>query len=474
MIHPVRIGSPGALLALQTVAFLILTAVLFHLFATGKEQLFLGAIVGGIFTFFILHRPHLGVVILLAVWLTGFSPRLFGARFLTVPYVIGAILFFCLGLAILRERGFWAWRVSQIKILFVIGILFFLSTWWNYGDPLSILLPHLDLTERLLQDFITRFVFLIFFIQFINTRRRIELLVLITLGVIVAAAWTGASYFLSGGGRARAAFSLAANPNRLAFICVFATSLLWFYRSLGHAAWLKSLMAPLLFLLPTVALATGSRSGFLQLLALAAIIIKEQEGWSPLKRARSFFLLGSVALLLFVAVPAAQFMRATTFDPTAQAPGKESLNKRIVRVWHLLDTAASNPIFGIGIGNFGWFNQITYGDTRRPHNSYLGALAEGGIGVLALYLLLFYVTYQMLRQLERAGPPELLWLSKGLRVGFILFLIFSAFADFWYSDFLYVIVGLAVVITRLSRYQQLRSPSQPRPQLVPVPTGFAA
>ena len=79
-----------------------------------------------------------------------------------------------------------------------------------------------------------------------------------------------------------------------------------------------------------------------------------------------------------------------------------------------------------------------YGSSGHTHNSYLWALTAGGIGVFGLYLLLFYLTYRMLRQLERSGPQELLWLSKGLRVSLVLFMIFSAFADFWLSDFMYL------------------------------------
>ena len=71
--------------------------------------------------------------------------------------------------------------------------------------------------------------------------------------------------------------------------------------------------------------------------------------------------------------------------------------------------------------------------------------------MLALYLLLFYVTYRMLSRLEKSGPRELLWLSKATKANLLLFLIFSGFADFWLSDFIYLIIGLAVAMTYLWR-----------------------
>jgi hypothetical protein len=82
---------------------------------------------------------------------------------------------------------------------------------------------------------------------------------------------------------------------------------------------------------------------------------------------------------------------------------------------------------------------------------------SGGIIALGLYLLLLYITYRMLRQLERHGPRELLWLSKGLRVGFILFLFASVFANFWLNTIFFVIIQ-----TTLAMYyywQRLRQPN---------------
>jgi hypothetical protein len=81
----------------------------------------------------------------------------------------------------------------------------------------------------------------------------------------------------------------------------------------------------------------------------------------------------------------------------------------------------------------------------------------------------------MLNQLKRSGPRELLWLSKGLRVNFILFLVFSAFADFWVNDFLYLMIGLTVAMTVLWQRQEVKVTQVGFPrQLVPTPVGLAA
>jgi O-antigen ligase len=461
------------LLLLQGMGLLLLTFFLFQIFSTGKGQPYLLAILAGLGTLCVLYRPDWGVLALLMVWFLDFSPRVLGVRFLSVPYLVVGVLLIPFALSILRDRMIWVLRVPQVNIFLLIGILLLASTWWNAEQhPLSII-PEFDSTERMLHLFFARLIFLVFFIYFITTQKGIELAVFLALVLILIAAQSALPVSLSGR-RARATFSLAANPNRLAFICLFATSLLWFYRASLQARW-KSLAVPLLFFLPAIALATGSRSGFIQMIVLAVLILKEQEGWSAIKRIHSFLFLGAVLIALSVIVPASQYMRATSFDPTTQAPGKQSLNHRITRIWNLLETAASNPILGIGIGNFRWVNQSRYGDDRQPHNSYLGTLAESGVLVLSLYLLLFYVTYRMLNELKRSGPRELLWLSKGLRVNLILFLVFSAFADFWVNDFLYLIIGLTVAMTVLwKRQESTAAQLRPSSVLAPTPVGLTA
>jgi hypothetical protein len=64
---------------------------------------------------------------------------------------------------------------------------------------------------------------------------------------------------------------------------------------------------------------------------------------------------------------------------------------------------------------------------------------------------------------EAHGPAELLWLAKGLRVGLVLFLLFSAFADFWLSEIFAIVVALplamAGVTARQARAAAVRVPA---------------
>ena len=119
------------------------------------------------------------------------------------------------------------------------------------------------------------------------------------MGLIAAAAISALFLFVTGSGgggagRAAANFSMAKNSNRLAYLCMFATSLIWFYRSYAQTRRWKLLTLPLLVVLPIASLATGSRGGLLQMAALAAAIIKDQKGWSAAKRIYCIFSMGFV------------------------------------------------------------------------------------------------------------------------------------------------------------------------------------
>jgi hypothetical protein len=448
------LAHPRAWLAVQASALILLTFGLVDIMSGSRRDLFLGAILGGICALWLTQQPHWGALIILAVWITNVDV------FESTPYLVSAVLLLPFGLTVLRDRQIWVLRVPQVRILLIIGIIFLISTWWSeFKYPVS-LFPEKDQTVRQMQVFATRLVWLTFFLYFINTRQKIELATWIALGLVVAAASSAAPASLLKGGdisRAEAGFSLAENSNRLAYISIFATTLFWYYRFDGPASRWRNWTLPFIVCLPLIALATGSRSGFLQIGILALLLVKDQRGWAPAKRILCIFFMGFVALFLSAIVPATNLMRATTFDPNVVAPGQTSLQNRLLVVFDALKMFASDPIFGAGIGNFPWVARAYFQSNGQTHNSYLWALVSGGIGTLALYLLLFFITYGMLREAERSAPRELLWLSKGLRVNLILFMLFSAFADFWLSDFLYLFVGLAVALNQLPRVQEPRS-----------------
>ena len=433
---------------LVAIGFALLTLVLIGVFAYAGN-LFLLAIVGLIGFTVLMVRPDLGVLMMVAALSAEIIPE---ARFLNAPYLIGIALAIPLAAEFLRDGEIWSLREPVVRILLAIGALYLLSTWWNgFRAPITPF-PELDKTQWLMVAFIVRLGFLILFIHFVNTPQRMEAAVWLMVALFTLAAVSSWSGFSADeeivSQRAEGEFGASRNSNRLAFVCVFSSAFLWFFHAHARGRPWKVVVLPLLFFLAASALAAGSRSGLLQAVVLVLLIVKDQKGGSMSRKVASFLVIGCTALFLLSVVPSSPLERATSFDPDIEAPGQESLLNRAEQLKTAVRLFVTHPLLGIGIGNFETMSIPLHDMGRGTHNSYLRALSEGGIGVFALYIWLFVVTFRRLAEIERAGLPELIWLVKGVRAAFVVFLIYSATADIWNNNYLYMLLGLAIAMNR--------------------------
>jgi O-Antigen ligase len=440
--------------ALLGIGFAGVVGCLAIIFSSSLRTLFLLALLGAIGYAFIIWRPYWGLLLL---WAASFF------QLPLVPYLLSALLLVPLGLAVLREqlrdRMMRLLYVPHVWILLTIGVLFIISIWWHdYVFPTDVL-PEVDETWDQMRVFALRFLFLLFALYFVETGGHVNGLVWFVVGLIlvtIVTALPGVSSVIPGmgprghwGTRAVASLSLADNPNRLGLIALFATSVLWFRRTDAPSGLLFRLVSvPFFIVLPYVALSTGSRSAFLQLVVLGLLMVKEQKGWSPAKRVRSLVFGGALAALLLSLVPATELVRATTFDPTVKNEGQDSLRNRFNTSLVIAKMVITNPILGVGIGDFVALKRALYGLPREQHehNSYLWATLGGGVGALALYLWMIYLTFRMLKAVEASGVREWVWVVKALRTNLCLYLIASLTADIWLNLFFYLIVGLPAVM----------------------------
>jgi len=457
---------------LTAAAAVTCTLALIPLLASGKAWILLASLGVALAALYLVCRPHWAVLGILVFWF--FDINLTGAKYVSVPYLLAALLMIPLTVTVLRDRGIWVLRVPQLKLFLGLSLVFLAALAWSYLTQPAAPIAAVDETWRQVRLFVTRLGFLIFVLYFVRTPRQVTQTLFLLVLMILVSAGDALHPFLKGAAmdRAHGSMGLAENSNRLAFVAVFAASVIWFFRAYAPPRWWKPLTAPLLLVLPVTVLMTASRNGLLQLVLLGALALKEQKHWSPSRRMYSFLFLVAVGLVALVVVPSANLLRATTFDPTVVRPGQESLRNRFTTVVAALDMAARNPVLGVGPGNFRWRHQAEWGNDRETHNSYLWALTAGGPLFLLLYLLIFHRTYLMLRAAEGASPPHLVWVAKTLRVNLILFMLFSAFADFWLSEFLHFIVGLTVALYNLTAGARAARPvpAPARPAAWPVAT----
>jgi O-antigen ligase len=287
----------------------------------------------------------------------------------------------------------------------------------------------------MLQNLVTRFVFLIFFVSFIRTLRDVKLVVWAIIGLILVTAFSGAQASIEGmaPGSYRAAAKLgiqaAGNENRLAFLCVAGMAILWYCRRTVRWSLPQLLLTASLPLLALTALLTGSRSGLVNLAILFTLIA--MEGRFSIKRQIQTALVVIVAVYL-----GAYFLTSTHIErlenlvpgASTAVKGTTSIDKRLRTLTDGLGMISENPLFGVGIGNFMWVHLQMTGTTTSPHNSYLWAASEGGIPTLLLYLALFGVTLKDLLLVERrANQPELRLVARGVRTSLLALLVFTAF-----------------------------------------------
>src|SRR5262249_9045450 len=125
----------------------------------------------------------------------------------------------------------------------------------------------LDRTDTMTHDYVTRLVFLIFFVSFVRSRRDISI-VFITFMVSLYAAipsalinwWQGN---LSLGFRAVSSVTLGANPNKLAMICLMEMTCWWFWSRSRPGLIRQAIGLACVGSSMVVLVTTGSRSGLL-------------------------------------------------------------------------------------------------------------------------------------------------------------------------------------------------------------------
>jgi len=115
-----------------------------------------------------------------------------------------------------------------------------------------------------------------------------------------------------------------------------------------------------------------------------------------------------------------------------------------------------HPLVGVGIGNFNFERAILdpFGTIGPPHNSYLWALAEGGILTFSCFVAFFVYLWRSIRDIEweyeaRFGDLRLGWLVSAMRTMLIGFLFYSIFADMWHHVMFYIVMGLMISTIRV-------------------------
>jgi O-antigen ligase len=304
-------------------------------------------------------------------------------------------------------------------------------------------------------NFVARLVYLVFFIVLTRDRRDIKLMFLtFMLALFVAvpsALFNMATGELNRGFRASASFTSGANPNRLAMICLIEIACWWFWSRARPTVLRQALAFAAIGASTMVLFGTGSRSGLLGAGVLGILIQRSPRGFRA-SAPQIGLVAASAVFAIATMVPAESWQRMINFNPAKGEIGATSNQMReetLERAWQIFK---DHPTFGIGLGNFREVSRQIYQDTyfRPPHNSYLWAASEGGILVVIAYVGLFWVTWRDLQVVTRLAhrDPEIGAAAGAIRVIFLLYAFFCAFADLWLNPITYTMLGMIIVMRR--------------------------
>jgi O-antigen ligase len=424
-------------------------------------------VLGLLFFALVFAYPEYGIALFLSTFLVTYPAALQGSGLLTINNVLGGIFVILLAYKIYNERDWWFLYSREVQLLVFIFLMFYLSDRFNGPDPR--LLPLLGVLEHgaeNMRTFVTRSIFVLFFINFVRTPRHVLLIYLLAVVLMVVSAITGVQGVMRGGGlygyRAvgGGVIGAAANPNRLAMFAILAIAELYYLTTWLSFPGVTLLVSPLVGVLGLCVFMTASRSGLLGLLVCAIAIVVE-EGFS----ARKLLGYGLTALLVLVLV--VQFTPAKTIERITNLPftqggqtglGSSSFERREYNWEQAIEMFRRNPVLGVGIGNWelARFLQDPIRNTGAPHSSYLLALCEGGILCLLGYLALLWRCWRNITFAERylddpnfSLSRNLRWVVKSAKTDFIVLIFFSLFADLWQLVILFWLVGISIVIRRM-------------------------
>jgi hypothetical protein len=410
-------------------------------------------------------RPVVGLSIMTTAYLLSAYPTVLqDLGLLSVNNLLGVCFVVLLLAQVLETRELSFLTRPQVLLLAVIGLIFLAATLHATAlyPTLEVSratgrtgLKIIDRTDEMTEDFTTRLIYLIFILAFTRTRSDFRVLfftmVLALFTAVPSALFNWAEGGLNRGFRTAASLTAGSNPNRLAMICLIEIACFWFWAR-ARPSKLRAVIA-IGAIAPSALVwaSTGSRSGLLGaavMLGLMQTSGRRLRVPTPLLAAS---LVGGLLVLLVIAPPLAVQRMFNFFPETHGEIGASSLELRESAIDSAVEIIHDHKWLGIGLGNFREVARQVYADEyfRPPHNSVLWAQAEGGIGVLIGYIVLFGLTWLDLRRavaVTSTADPEMAALGMALRTVLGLYLFFSLFADLWLNPLAYLLIGLTVAL----------------------------
>jgi probable O-glycosylation ligase (exosortase A-associated) len=207
------------------------------------------------------------------------------------------------------------------------------------------------------------------------------------------------------------------------------------------------------------ALSTHSRGGFIAAIAMGT-------AWCLRSRHKTRALLGAllVITIAFSTLPDAFWNRMDTIETYEERQDESALGR--LHFWKVaVHMANANPFRGVGYNGYNLsynkydFSGGAYGLDRSAHSSFFAVLAELGYVGTFLFVIVIFSAFRSCSRIRKLALKETAFSDLGksaiaLQTGLVGFLVGGSFVIFQYSEMLWHVIGLTIVVERLAKQRQ--------------------
>ena len=294
--------------------------------------------------------------------------------------------------------------------------------------------------------------------------RDVERLVAVYLaGATVYAAVVLARFDLGSGDNWRLGHLYYYDANDFATFAVTAMPMGLYFLHAGRSTLVRALATAALGILALAFVNSGSRGGFVALVAVAAFIVIR---YSSIPLRWRVAVTASITVVVLTAASDRYWEQMSTILSDADYNRTDESGR--LQIWSRgVGYMFANPILGVGPDNFkaaegmlsSFSDRQQFGVGVRwnaPHNSYLQAGAELGFPGLAIFLALIGSAFVVLRRIARLermlAREDSEWpqLAPALTASLIGFVVGAFFLSLAYSEILFTLIALAVGLQKVA------------------------
>ena len=259
------------------------------------------------------------------------------------------------------------------------------------------------------------------------------------------------------------------DANDFALVMVATVPFAVYLLKFGRTGFRRAMALLALGLITLALVKSGSRGGFLGMIAVMVYILLRYRAIPS--TTRLFVAVGGIALALFLGSDKYWKQMSTILHPTADYNWTDPQGRRAV--WQRgLGYVARNPVLGLGVASYpiaeGTVSAISQqrASVGRgfkwsvAHNSFLETAAELGIPGLILFIGLFVASFAALRKIRPGGmygpgierrETALAQMLIGSLIGFA---VSGSLVSAEYFSYLYLLFGLVIGLTKMLRLRR--------------------